>query len=355
MIPLAKPQLGPEETAAVVEVLESGMLASGQRVEQFESAFADAIGIEFAVAVGSGTAALHLSLLAMGVGEGDEVIVPSFTFAASANSIRMTGATPVFADIDPSDYTIHAAAIEPLIGSRTRAVMPVHLYGQPAPMTAIVEMAAETGIDIVEDAAQAHLAESDGVKVGAFGRAGAFSFYPTKNMTTGEGGMITTSDPEFAEKARWLRNQGMALRYEHKIVGLNERMTEIEAAMGLVQLGRLPEWTKRRREIAAIYNERLDPALGLPLERPDATHVYHQYTLAPPDRERVGQALRGAEIGHDVYYPKAIHQQDPYLGPGYDLPVTEEMVDRVVSIPVRPNLHDDEINHVVSTLNTVMA
>lgn len=355
MIILSRPQIGSKEIAAVTEVLKSGMLASGSRVARFEETFAHVTGTKYAVAVGSGTAALHVGLLAMGIGDGDEVIVPSFTFAASANSIRMTGATPVFVDIDPVDYTIHASSIEGAITSNTKAVMPVHLYGQTAPMRPIVDLARRVGIDVFEDAAQAHLAESDGVKAGAFGRAAAFSFYPTKNMTTGEGGMITTSDPELAEMARWLRNQGMAERYVHRVVGLNERMTEIEAAIGLVQLQRLPDWTKRRREIAAIYNDRLDPSLGLPTERADATHVYHQYTMAPIDRELVRSALRDAEIGHDVYYPKATHQQDPYLDGDFDLPVTEAMVDRVVSIPVRPDLTDEEINHIVDTLNGAVA
>jgi dTDP-4-amino-4,6-dideoxygalactose transaminase len=355
MIVLSRPQIGPEEIAAVTEVLESGMLASGKRVAQFEEEFAAAVGAEHAVAVGSGTASLHVGLLALGIGPGDEVIVPSFTFAASANSVRMVGATPVFADIDPVDYTIHAAAIEPLITERTKAVMPVHLYGQTSPMAPMVELARRTGIDIVEDAAQAHFAESDGVKAGAFGRVAGFSFYPTKNMTTGEGGMITTSDPEVAQRARWLRNQGMAERYEHKIVGLNERMTEIEAAIGLAQLTKVERWTERRREIAAIYRERLDPVLGLPAERPDARHVYHQFTIAPTDREPIRETLREAGIGHDVYYPKATHQQDPYLGPSYDLPVTEEMVGRVLSIPVRPDLTDAEIDLIVETLNRAVA
>lgn len=351
MIILSRPLIGEAEKSAVLEVLDSGMLASGERVRAFESAFADACGTEHAVAVGSGTAALHVGLLAMGVGPGDEVIVPSFTFAASANSIRMVGAEPVFADIDPNDYTIHADRIEPLITARTKAIMPVHLYGQMAPMGDIVSLAGGHGIEILEDAAQAHLAESDGMVAGAAGKAGAFSFYPTKNMTTGEGGMITTSDPEVAERARWLRNQGMAERYIHKIVGINERMTEIEAAIGLIQLTKLGGWTERRREIAALYKERLDPMLVLPVERPGSRHVYHQFTIAPPDRERVREALRAAEIGHDVYYPKATHQQDPYLGPDYDLPVTEEMVGRVVSIPVRPDLEDDEIETIVTALN----
>lgn len=355
MIPLSKPLIGAEEIAAVEEVLESGMLASGRRVSEFEEAFATAIGVPHAVAVGSGTAALHLALLAMGIGRGDEVIVPSFTFAATANSVRMTGATPIFADVDRSDYTIHADSIEPLITDKTRAVMPVHLYGQTAPMGDITDLARTAGIEVVEDAAQAHLAECDGVKGGAWGRAGCFSFYPTKNMTTGEGGMITTSDPEIAERARWLRNQGMAGRYEHKIVGLNERMTEIEAAIGLVQLARLPDWTKRRREIAGIYDERLHPSLGLPVERLEAVHVYHQYTIAPPNRDRIRQALNRAEIGNDVYYPMGTHQQAPYRGPEYDLPVTDEMVERVVSIPVRPDLADDEIELIIDTLNGTVA
>jgi dTDP-4-amino-4,6-dideoxygalactose transaminase len=355
MIILSKPSIGPEEVAAVTEVLESGMLASGARVARFEEEFAAVIGADHAVAVGSGTAALHLGLMAMGVGPGDEVIVPSFTFAASANSVRMVGATPVFADIDPSDYTIHASDIEPLISERTRAVMPVHLYGQTAPMEEIVTLANDAGIDIIEDAAQAHLAESNGRLAGSIGWVAGFSFYPTKNMTTGEGGMITTSDPDVAQKARWLRNQGMVQRYEHRIIGLNERMTEIEAAIGLVQLARLPKWTDRRREIAEIYGQRLDPALGIPYARPDSKHVYHQYTLAPTDRDEIRAALRAAEIGHDVYYPKATHQQDPYLGPDYDLPVTEEMTRRVLSIPVRPDLTDAEIDLIVDTLNRAVA
>lgn len=355
MIILSKPQIGPEEIAAVTEVLESGMLATGQRVAEFEGRFGPMVGADHAIAVGSGTAALHLSLLALGIGPGDEVIVPSFTFAASANSVRMVGATPVFADIDRDDYTIHASGIEPLINQRTRAVMPVHLYGQMSPMADIVELADSAGIDIVEDAAQAHLARSGDSIAGSAGRIGAFSFYPTKNMTTGEGGMITTSDPELAERSRWLRNQGMVERYVHRIIGLNERMTEIEAAIGLVQLTRLEAWTERRREIAAVYRERLHPSLGLPVERADARHVYHQYTLAPVDREPVRAALFAAEIGHDVYYPKATHQQEPYLGPGYDLPVTEEMVDRVVSIPVRPDLTESEIDLIVETLNRTVS
>lgn len=352
MIVLSRPMIGPEEVAEVVAVLESGMLAAGRRVAEFETRFAEAVGASHAVAVGSGTAALHLSLLALEIGPGDEVIVPSFTFAASANSVRMVGATPVFADIDPADYAINEKHVAPLINSKTRAIMPVHLYGHPAPMTELRALADENGLLVIEDAAQAHLAEVDGRLVGSIGDAAGFSFYPTKNMTTGEGGMITTNDPSVAERARWLRNQGMAERYNHKIVGLNERMTEIEAAIGLVQLRKLPEWTEQRRDQAAIYADRLDPALGLPVERPGARHVYHQYTLAPANRARVLENLAAAEIGHDIYYPKATHEQDPYLGGSYDLPNTEDLTQRVVSIPVRPGLTADEVDLIVDTLNS---
>lgn len=355
MIVLSHPWIGEEEIAAVTEVLESGMLAGGERVARFEEAYAAAIGTDYAVAVGSGTAALHLGLMAMGIGPGDEVIVPSFTFAASANAVRMVGASPVFSDVDASDYTIHPSSIRSLITERTKAIMPVHLYGQPAPMAGIMSLAEEAGIDVIEDAAQAHLAESEGRRAGAIGRVAAFSFYPTKNMTTGEGGMITTSDPDIAERTRWLRNQGMVERYEHRVIGLNERMTEIEAALGLVQLSRLAVWTERRREIAHIYTEELDPTLGLPIERTDATHVYHQYTLVPPDRGRIEAALDAAAIGYGIYYPKATHQQDPYLGPRYELPVTEDLVQRVLSIPVRPDLTDAEITTIIETLNEAVA
>lgn len=353
MIILSKPSIGQEEIDAVVEVMRSGMLASGTRVLKFESRFADMVGSEHAVAVGSGTAALHIGLLAAEIGTGDEVIVPSFTFAATANSVRMVGAVPVFVDVDPYDFTIHAHHIEAAITDKTRAVMPVHLYGQMAPMKEIMELAWAHGIDVIEDAAQAHLATTQGLSAGAVGRFGAFSFYPTKNMTTGEGGMITTSDSGLAERARMLRNQGQSERYVHPLVGLNERMTEIEGAMGLVQLGKIAGWTEQRRKLAEIYQERLNPSLGLPTEREDAVHVYHQYTLTPPDRKAVMAALVDAEVGHGIYYPTGTHEQAPYLGPEYDLPVTNELTQKVVSIPIRPDLSEEEIETIIKTLNAV--
>jgi len=351
MIVLSRPLIGDEEIQGVIAVLRSGLLATGLRVTEFEQAFASVAGARHAVAVGSGTAALHIGLLAMGVGPGDEVIVPSFTFAATANTVRLVGAEPVFADVDPGDFTIHAESVKRAVTRKTRAIMPVHLFGQPALMSELLDLAADIGVDVIEDAAQAHLSATAGRRAGSMGRFGAFSFYPTKNMTTGEGGMITTSDSDLAEKARMLRNQGMSTRYEHELIGLNERMTEIEGAIGLAQLRKLEEWTKRRRDIAEIYRQHLDARLGLPLEREDAYHVYHQFTLTPPDRQPVIAALEESQIGYGIYYAKATHQQNPYVGPAYQLPVTEELTRRVVSIPIRPDLEDHEIGRIIETLN----
>ncbi|MCJ7781108.1 MAG: DegT/DnrJ/EryC1/StrS family aminotransferase, partial [Acidimicrobiia bacterium] len=307
-----------------------------------------------AIAVGSGTAALHVGLLAAGIGPGDEVIVPSFTFAATANAVALTGAAPVFIDIDPESYNITADLVRKAITPNTKAVMPVHLYGLAAPLDDLNEVVEEHNLRMFEDAAQAHGSEWKGLKAGSVGAFGAFSFYPTKNMTTGEGGMITTSDGDLAERARWIRNQGMSQRYTHELIGLNERMTSIEAAIGLVQLGRLPEFTLARRRNAAFYDANLDVRLGLPKVPAEAVHVYHQYTIQPPDRERTIEALESAGIGYGVYYPTGTHEQPPYRHLGIELPVTERVSRSVLSIPVRPDLTEDEIELIVETLNGVL-
>ena len=237
-IPISRPQIGAEELQAVAAVFESGQLASGPSVEEFESAFASMVGTRHAVAVGSGSAALFVGLRAAGVEANDEVIVPSFTFAATANAIRMCGAVPVFIDVDPETFCVTADGVADAITPATVGVMPVHLYGRMAPMDEITAAADNAGIDVYEDAAQAHGASWKDQPAGSWGRFGAFSFYPTKNMTTGEGGMITTDDADLADSAHLLRNQGMRHRYQHEVVGLNERMTEMEAAVGLVQLSK---------------------------------------------------------------------------------------------------------------------
>lgn len=355
MIVISKPSLGPEEYEAVDAVLRSGMLAAGPKVTEFEDAFAAYVGVEHAIAVGSGTAALHVGLMAAGIGPGDEVIVPSFTFAATANAVALSGGTPVFVDIDPASFNITAELVRQAITDKTKAVMPVHLYGLAAPLDELMAVCDNYDLMLFEDAAQAHGASWRGVNAGSVGTFGAFSFYPTKNMTTGEGGMITTGDGDVAERARWIRNQGMSDRYVHEVVGLNERMTSIEAAIGLVQLGRLPGFTEGRRRNAAFYDANLDPRLNLPIVPGDAFHVYHQYTIRPPDRAAVSDALESAGIGYGVYYPKGTHEQPPYDHLDIELPVTEEVSRSVVSIPVRPDLNEDERSVIVETLNGVVS
>ena len=355
MIPLSRPVIGEEEIQAAVSVLRSGHLASGPEVAAFENEFSDFADTAEGVAVGSGTAALHLGLLALGVGPGDEVIVPSFTFAASANVIALTGATPVFADVEDCYYSITADLVEPLITSRTVAVMAVHLYGHPAPMAELVSLCNKHGLALVEDAAQAHGATVNGQPVGSFGAFGAFSFYPTKNMTTGEGGMITTSDPDLARTARLLRSQGMEERYVHEIIGLNERMTEVEAAIGRVQLRRLPAWIEGRIANARLLNAALGEHVVVPSTAPWAKHVFHQYTIRTPHRDAVMAALTSAGIGFGIYYPKGTHRQAPYATYKATVPVTERITEEVLSIPVRPDLEQDELAAVVDTVKGAIA
>ena len=328
------------------------MVAQGPEVAAFETEFAGIVGNRHCVAVNSGTSALHMALIAVGVKPGDEVIVPSFTFAATANSVRLAGATPVFVDIDAASFCIDPAAVEAAIGPRTRAVMPVHLYGHPADMTRLVEVATRHGLWIIEDAAQAHAAQWQGTPVGAFGAAAAFSFYPTKNMTSGEGGMVTTACDHIARQVRLLRNQGMEQRYRNEIIGFNTRMTDIHAAIGRVQLKKLPDWTARRQEIAARFDRELSGVVVPPVI-PGATHVYHQYTVrVPEDRDGFAQALADEGVGSGVYYPTPVHAL-PSFGLDIDLPVTARAAAEVLSLPVHPSLSDDDVDTVVSAVNKV--
>lgn len=356
MIPIARPQLGEEEKQLVWEAMSSGSLAQGPRVREFEARFAELIGTSHAVATSSGTTALHLALLGHGIGAGDEVITVAFTFIASANSILYTGARPVFVDIDERDFCMDPTALEAAITPRTRAIMPVSLYGQPADMPAIAEIAQRHGLALVEDAAQAHGAAIDGRTSGTWG-VGTFSFYPTKNMTTGEGGMVTTDDAALAERVRLLREHGMKVRYHHDIVGYNFRMTDIAAAIGLAQLPKLPAANERRRAIAARYDAELAGVIT-PAVRPGATHVYHQYTIRVRQRDAFVEKLRERGVGSAVYYPIPVHRQKPFLALGYGaerLAVTERLSEQVLSIPVHPGLTDDEVAIVIRAVNEVAA
>ena len=285
-IPPARPVIGEAEIEAAVRVLRSGKVVQGPEVAAFEQEFSELVAGRHCVALNSGTSALHLTLMAMGVGPGDEVIVPSFSFAASANAVRLVGAEPIFADIDAGSFCLDPEAVAAAIGPRTVAIMPVHLYGHPAAMDRLMPLAERHGLAVVEDACQAHAAALNGQPVGTFGVAGCFSFYPTKNMHSLEGGMVTTADPELARTLRLLRNQGMEQRYANEIVGANMRMTDVAAAIGREQLKRLAEWTEQRRANAKFLDSRITGVITPPVADA-ARHVYHQYTVrVPGDRDR---------------------------------------------------------------------
>jgi perosamine synthetase len=354
MIPAAKPLIGEEERAAVDRVMRSGVIAQGPEVAAFEAEFADAlVGGRTCVAVSSGTAGLHLGLLAAGVGPGDEVIVPSFTFAATANSVALTGATPVFADIEPDYFCLSPEAVEAAVTPRTKGVMPVHLYGHPADVDALAAVAERHGLVLYEDAAQAHAARWRGRPVGSFGRFAMFSLYPTKNMTSGEGGMVACADEQVARMVRLLRNQGMERRYENEVVGFNSRMTDVHAAIGRVQLTKLEGWTRQRQANAAFLEANLHGVVVPPVAE-GAEHIYHQYTIrVPDDWDRFAKALAEEHgVGSAVYYPIPNHRL-PSFGLSLDLPETERAAAEVLSLPVHPALAQDDLEQVVAAVNAV--
>ena len=360
MIPIARPILGEEEKALVWSAMEAGQLAQGPRVAEFEERFAAFIGAQHAIATSSGTTAIHLALLAAEIGEGDEVITVSFTFTASASAVLHAGARPVFIDVDASSFTMDPALIEAALTPRTRAIMPVSLYGNPADMPAIVEVANRHGLLVIEDACQAHGAEyfssKEGRwrKAGSMGHAAAFSFYPTKNMTTGEGGMITTDDPALAERARLLRQHGMRERYRPDILGYNFRMTDIGASIGLAQLDKLPAANERRRAIADRYDRELTGVVT-PERRPNSEHAFHQYTLRVAQRDRFMSRLAELGVGANIYYPVPVHRQTPFLEVAGQplLPTTEMLTEQILSIPIYPNLTDDEVAVIIDSVNRV--
>jgi dTDP-4-amino-4,6-dideoxygalactose transaminase len=348
--------MGEDEKSRVWEAMASGSLAQGPRVREFEERFAAFIGADHAVATSSGTTALHLALLGYGIGPGDEVITVPFTFIASANSILYTGARPVFVDIDEGTFNIDTHHVEGAITQRTKAIMPVSLYGLPAPMTAITEIAARHGLAVIEDACQAHGAAIGDQRSGTWG-AGTFSFYPTKNMTTGEGGMLTTNDGPLADRVRLLREHGMKVRYHHDVVGYNFRMTDIAAAIGLAQLPKLAAFNDRRREIAGRYDRELR-GVTIPVVPPGVTHVYHQYTIRVNRRDAFAERLKERGVGSAIYYPIPVHRQKPFVALGYGderYPLTDRLTEEVLSIPVHPSLSDDEVAQVIDAVNATAA
>jgi perosamine synthetase len=354
-IPIARPLIGEEEIAAVVDVLRSGNIVQGRLVEQFERRFAEITGAPHAVAVSSGTAALHLALLAHGVGPGDEVITSPFTFVATANAVLYTGARPVFVDIRPDTFNLDPDLVAARITPRTKAILPVHLFGQPAEMGALATIARAHRLALIEDAAQAHGASIDGCNVGASGTA-AFSFYATKNVTTGEGGLITTDDAEVARRLRLLRSHGQRERYRHECLGFNYRLTDLQAAIGLVQLRHLEEFTAKRIANAGYLSARL-AGLATPRPRPGVRHVYHQYTIRLPGwRDEAARLLGEFGIGVGIYYPLPIHRQEFYLGLGYRdvLPEAEKASREVLSLPVHPALGPAEIERIADEVSRIV-
>lgn len=360
-VPIAKPIIGEEEIENVVEVLKSGMIAQGPKVMEFEEKFANWIGAKYGIATNSGTSALHVALLACGIGEGDEVITTPFTFIASGNAIVYTGATPVFADIDLDTYTIDPDKIEDLITDKTKAILPVQLYGQAADMDKIREIAEKHDLKIIEDAAQAHGAEYNGEKVGILGDMACFSFYPTKNMTTSEGGMITTNDEELAKKAQMFRAHGASERYHHDEIGYNFRMTDIAAAIGLAQLKVIDEFNDKRISNADYLNEQLKDVEGIvtPKSPDNYKHVYHQYTILVEkgNRDEWVEFLTNKGIGTGIHYPIPLYNQPIYkkLGIEGDCPLAEKAADNVISLPVHPSLTKEDLDLVVDAVKEASA
>jgi dTDP-4-amino-4,6-dideoxygalactose transaminase len=353
MIPIARPDLGSEEIAAVTEVLGSGMIAQGRKVAELESEWAEFVGVRHAVAMSNGTVALMSIFAGLGLGPGDEVITVSHTFAATANAILFTGATPVFVDIEPDTYLIDAKRIEAAITPRTRAICPVHLFGLVADMDMVRAIADRHGIAVVEDACQAHGATFRGRMAGSFGH-GAFSLYATKNMTTAEGGFVTTNDDTLADWLRLYRNQGMRARYQFEMLGYNFRMTDLAAAIGLAQLAKLPRNTARRQAIAGRYDEAFgELPIGLPITPDGRTHVFHQYTLdVGGARDAIVEDLRAAGVGADIYYPIPVHRQSYIMERGLhaDLPVTDAAAARTLALPMFPGLTDAEQGQVIDAV-----
>jgi dTDP-4-amino-4,6-dideoxygalactose transaminase len=359
MIPVSKPFIGEEEKRAVMEVMDSGMLVQGPRVQQLEEVFARTVGAKHAIATSSGTTALHIALAAHGIGPGDEVITTPFTFIASVNAILYVGATPIFCDIDEATFNLDVRKLEGLITSRTRAILPVHIYGQPCDMDEIARLASARGLVIVEDCAQAIGATYKGKHVGAHGTA-AYSLYATKNVMMGEGGMITTGDEKLAELCRTIRQHGMRRRYYHDMLGYNFRATDLCAAIGIVQLGRLPGFQAARSKNAAQLTAGIQ-RVRTPSVAPDRQHAWHQYTVriegGAAERDRAIARLAERGVGTGAFYPVPAHRQshlaDLPSAKNAIVPVAERLSGEVFSLPVHPALSAEDLEVIVREVNAL--
>jgi perosamine synthetase len=358
MINMARPQIGEDEKKAVMEVMDSGIIAQGPRTKAFEEAFAGMCTTKHAIATSSGTTALHIAMLAHKIGAGDEVITSAFTFIASANSVLYAGGRPIFIDIDPKTFNLNVDQIEAAITPKTKAILPIHLFGLSCDMDRIMAIAKKHNLVVIEDACQSHGATYKGKKVGSFG-TGTFSLYPTKNITSGEGGMITTNDDSIDEACRVIRNHGMRKRYYHDELGYNFRMTDMHAAIGLAQIVKLDKFNQKRQENAAFYSKNLK-GVTTPFVPEGCVHVYHQYTVRVPGgkRDALRAYLAEHEIGSEVYYPVPIHKQGFYIteyGYNVSLPETEKAAAEVLSIPVHPGITVEDREKVAKTINEFMA
>ena len=348
MIQIASPQIGKEEREAVDRVLRSGIIAQGPEVAKFEEEFAKVCGVKHAVAACNGTTAGHLIMLASGIGPDDEVITTPFTFFATASVVMMAGAKPVFVDVEENGFCLDPKKIESAITDKTKAIHPVHLYGELADMPSFQEIAEKHNLLLIEDSAQAHCANSWDGNAGSFGKAGWFSFYPTKNMTTSEGGIITTNDEEFANKCKIIRAHGMSAQYQHTEFGYNYRMTDISAAIGREQLKKLPNFNARRREIAERYNSELSDIVTTPKNR--RGHVFHQYTIRCNKRDELREFLLNRKINTGIYYPTLLYNYPSMVDYQSSCPNAEILIKEVLSLPVHPALSDSDVFEIISSI-----
>jgi perosamine synthetase len=359
MIKVSEPYFNEEEINAVTAVLRSGQIAQGPKVQEFEEKFAKLCNVKYAVAVNNGTSALHAALSSVGIQEGDEVITTPFTFIATANAILMCGAKPVFADVHEDTFNIDPEKVKEKITDKTKAILVVDLYGQPADYKNLRKISNEHNLVLIEDACQSINAELEGIKAGALGDLAVFSFYATKNITTGEGGIITTNNKQYSDMMKSFRfHSRISNEYEHSGVGYNYRMTDIAAALGIVQLSKLDEITNKRILNAKYFTEQLKDVVSVPVAKPNCKHVFHQYTIKVDEkiRDKLVALLAANDIGCGIFYPKPVHLQSHFLARGYksgDFPVAEKLSKTVISLPVQPKLTKQELDKIVSVIHSI--